>query len=148
MADMSDPKPGAPDKYEPRFCQMLIDHMREGLSIHAFGGVVLVSRQTLYNWLDKYPEFKEAKEIGESLSLLFWEKMGRSGAMTVVDREKGIKRSLNAGVWSMNMKNRFGWRERQPEERDDIKVTVTNEVTVDKTDLEDRIKQLKNDNEE
>ena len=56
-------------------CQMLGTHMCEGLSFTSFAGVLGISRQTLYNLLDKYPEFKTTREVCEMKALLFWEKI-------------------------------------------------------------------------
>lgn len=54
-------------------CELLIEHMSNGYSFEAFGGVVRVSRQTLYTWVGKYKEFAEAKEIGFNSWLLYIE---------------------------------------------------------------------------
>lgn len=57
--------------YDPKFCQMLIQHMAKGHSFESFGGVesVWVGRSTLYEWADKYPEFANAREIGKMARL-------------------------------------------------------------------------------
>lgn len=102
---------GRPSDYKPEYCELLIDHMSEGLSFESFGGVVGSHRDTLYEWTKVHPEFKEAREIGKSKSRLFWEKLGIEGLW-------GSKEgpNLNATVWIFNMKNRFQWRDKQPDE--------------------------------
>jgi hypothetical protein len=104
-----------PAKYEPRFCQLLIEHMSEGLSIEAFAGVIRVHKDTIYEWAKVHPEFKEAKAIGEGASRLYWERLGRDHIINESFGKDGGK-SLNSSVWIYNMANRFGWRSRQPDE--------------------------------
>lgn len=61
------------NKYKPEYCQMLIDHMKAGRSFSTFVAVTMASRKTMYEWIDKYPEFKEAKEVAFALSQKFFE---------------------------------------------------------------------------
>lgn len=53
------------DKFKDEYVDMLIKHMSQGMSFMSFGGVVGAGRTTLYDWCDRYPKFKEAKQIGE-----------------------------------------------------------------------------------
>ena len=101
-------KPGCPSKYCDTFPPMLFKHMAEGLSFASFGGLpkVKVSNVTLYTWLDVHPEFLKAKQEGEAASRYFWENLGRLGCV-------GKLPGFNLGAWVFNMKNRFGWRDRQ-----------------------------------
>jgi len=103
-------KMGRPTKYKPEYCQMLIDHMAEGLSFDAFAGKLGLERKTLYNWAKRYPEFKEAKQIGWDKNLFFWEKVGIDGIL-------GRIKNFNAVAYIFNKKCRFPeWRERNSEE--------------------------------
>lgn len=63
----------AQSKYEERFCKMLIDHMKTGKSFDSFGAVANVGRQTMYDWCEVHPEWKEAKSIAEMKALEFFE---------------------------------------------------------------------------
>ena len=47
--------------------------MSQGHSFEAFGGLVKVSRNTLYEWVKKHKDFAEAKEIGFNSWLNFVE---------------------------------------------------------------------------
>ena len=95
---------GRPTKYKPEYCDMLIEHMAQGLSFESFGGIIRVHRETLYEWCKVYPEFSDAKGVGKSCSLLWWEQLGRglsSGKL------KG-----NAQAWTFNIKNHHNWTDK------------------------------------
>ena len=82
--------------------KLLIEHMREGNSFISFCARHSIPRRTAYNWLEKHPEFKEAKEIGDKEAQSWWEDLGRTLAL------KG-----NSAVYIFNMKNRFGWTDKR-----------------------------------
>ncbi len=107
---------GRPTKYDPRYCEMLIEHMASGLSYESFAGVLGITRATLYNW-EIHGEFLDAKEIGSQRNLLFWEKAGNEGLWDQTeynDEGKPIRtKKINATVWIFSMKNRHKWRDRQ-----------------------------------
>lgn len=96
---------GQPTKYSKDYCALLVEYMSRGLSLEAFVARIGISRETLYNWLEKHPEFKHAYNIGRGASQEFWELRGieamRWGS------------SVNGTVWKFNMQNRFGWREKK-----------------------------------
>ena len=96
---------GRPTKYDPAFCQVVIDEMAKGLSKEAVAGHLRISKQTLYNWAEEHSEFLDAINEGELASLYFWEKLGVMGAA-------GKVVNFNATAWVFNMKNRAGWRDK------------------------------------
>jgi hypothetical protein len=57
------------EQYKTQYCQMLIDHMKDGHSFASFGAKIDQGRTTLYDWLERHPEFREAKEIAENKAL-------------------------------------------------------------------------------
>jgi hypothetical protein len=97
---------GRPTDYRPEFCEMLIEHMRKGYSFDTFGAEVFCGNTTLYRWVEQYQDFRDAKEIGTKLSHEWWERQGLKGLNI------GPK-SFHGQVWSITMKNRFGYRDRQ-----------------------------------
>jgi len=121
MSKRHQKKAGPPKKYKEKFCADLLEHMGEGLSFACFAAKCGVTRATLYRWRDQYPEFKEAYEIGYCLSMLFWEKMGIAGTQGSI--------GFNTGSWCFNMKNRFGWKDKQETE-----LTSTIKINIDKED--------------
>lgn len=114
---------GRPTKYDPAYCEMLVAHMRTGLSFPSFAGKLEINPDTLYEWLKKHPDFSEAKRVGEALNLQFWEGQGIQGLW-------GNKElSFNSTVWVFNMKNRHRWRDKQPEEVANVNVTNLGNLT-------------------
>ena len=61
-------------KYDDSYPDLLIEHMKKGLSFQTFGVQINVVRSTLYEWVENYPEFKKAKEIGTMAGQDFMEK--------------------------------------------------------------------------
>jgi len=107
-------KVGRPTKYEERFCEMLIEKMAEGYSKEACAGYIGISKQTLYDWAKANPKFLDAIAIGETQSRLHWEE-------TLVEYKVHTKngKQINGQVFNLNMKNRFGWRDKQDVTVDD-----------------------------
>jgi len=96
-----------PSAYRPEFCDRLIEHMARGLSFDSFGGVARVSRRTLYNWIKTNPEFEEAYEVGKLSCLLWWETQSVEGLSSEF---------FQTALFVVNMRNRFGWRDKSKEE--------------------------------
>jgi transposase len=105
-------KVGRPSKYKPEYCEALIKHMSEGLSFETFGAVIGTCRDTVFRWVHEFPEFSDAKKMGDDICQLWWERMGISGLWGSKDG------SFNAAVYIFNMKNRFKWTDRS-----DLKIT-------------------------
>lgn len=119
---------GRPTGYDPSFCEKLIEHMDSGLSYESFAGTIGVSRRVLFDWERAHPEFLHSKEVGLERARIFWEKLGIEHIVNKSDshgKGQSSSRSLNASVWIFNMKNRFGWRDKQPGEEDQINIKVT-----------------------
>lgn len=52
-------------KYKKEYCELLIDYMGKGNSFQTFGVDLDVGRSTIYDWVDRHPEFKKAYEKGK-----------------------------------------------------------------------------------
>ena len=117
-------KGGRPTKYKPEYCELLIEHMKSGLSFEAFAGVVGVWKDVLYDWVAKFPEFSDAKKLASSANLLTLEKIGHAGMVGKIP-------GFNLGAWCFKMKNMHGWRDRV--EVDQVSSVIN--INVDKEDL-------------
>jgi len=102
----SDKTVGRPSKYDPSYCQEVIEWMGEGYSFESFAGKVGVCRDTVFEWANVFPDFSDAKNRGSAACQVFWEKMGINGA-------GGKIQNFNNGCWVFNKKNRFGWKDKQ-----------------------------------
>jgi hypothetical protein len=100
---------GRPSDFKEEHCELLIEHMRNGLSFESFAGVAGCCRKTIYNWLEQHPQFLHAKSVGTGLSAIFWEKAGIDGTLGKID-------GFSASTWIFNMKNRFRWADRSETE--------------------------------
>lgn len=97
---------GRPTKYRPEYCQIAEDTLSEGLSQAVLAGKLNVDEDTITNWKAEHEEFFGAIKRGSSKGRELWERMGIQGASGQID-------GFNATSWIFNMKNRFGWRDRQ-----------------------------------
>jgi len=92
-----------PTDYKPEYCEKIIPLLKEGYSIEEIGLELDVGCSTIYLWMEKYPEFMHAIKKGREFSKAWWMKQGRISL-----REK----DFNPTTWYMNMKNRFGWKDK------------------------------------
>jgi hypothetical protein len=128
---------GRPTDYRPEYCQDLVAHMRKGGSFESFGAVVQKSKQTLYDWTKAFPEFLDAKNVGLSHSLKFYEDLGKmiaGGQVQRIKRQSVVKdkdgkpvvgpdgqvlfdteyepTTAGQSTWIFMMKNMHKWRDR------------------------------------
>ena len=97
---------GRPTKYDPKYCQMLIDHMAKGLSYETFGASIKIAQSTVALW-EKHDDFSDAKKEAFDRCRLFWESVGIDGLWNHKDGA-----TLNTGNYVFQMKNRFKWTDR------------------------------------
>ncbi len=57
---------GAPTLYRPEYAEQCVKDMAEGFTLTAFAGSIGVSRECVYDWIDKYPEFSHAFKQGKA----------------------------------------------------------------------------------
>ena len=97
---------GRPTKYTDDMPERVIALMSQGASLVEVAADLGVSRATLSKWQDddEKPGFVEAIKGGIELSEAWWMREGREALRD---------RQFNHGLWYMNMKNRFGWSDKQ-----------------------------------
>lgn len=71
---------GRPSKYDPDYCQGLVDHMATGASATSYAAEIDVHRDTLSEWAATHPEFSVALSRGKAKCAAWWEKAGRAAA--------------------------------------------------------------------
>jgi hypothetical protein len=96
---------GRPSKYDPTYCEMVVEHMKEGASLTSFAASIGVSRDTITEWGNTHLEFSLAIKKGKAQCAAWWEELGRKNA-----KEGGG----NATLVIFGLKNMAGddWRER------------------------------------
>lgn len=92
-----------PTKYDPKYCEEMINYMKAGKSYEAFAGHIGVAKQTLYTWEKEHPEFLDAKRIARGKCQ---EKLEEMAHKLVTGQYKG-----NASMLIFMFKNMTGWRD-------------------------------------
>ena len=113
---------GRPTTYKPEYCDLLLDHMKSGLSFESFGAIADCCEDTLFEWLKKHKEFSESYKKGISYSRKFWEDLG------LVGTTEG--KNFNATTWIFNMKNRFGWKDRNDFTSGDRPIDISSVIQI------------------
>jgi hypothetical protein len=87
----------------------------QGKSITQLARHLRVSKQSIYNWMDKYPEFLDALKMAQEWGQGYWE-----------DRLEDMMtdRSANAPLVKLYFSNRFGWTDRSDEEKKSEPITI------------------------
>ena len=97
---------GRHTEYRPEYCEELVKHMAQGYPFETFAVQVGVSRTTLYNWAETFPEFLDALKRGRDESLKWFIDAGRAGMV-------GKIKDFNPTVWIFMMKNMHKWRDQE-----------------------------------
>ncbi len=84
----------------------VLDQMKEGASIEEITCLLGISYPTYDRLCREEPEFSETIKRGKQLSKAWWMKQGRLNLFT-------DPKSFSYTGWYMNMKNRFGWTDKQ-----------------------------------
>lgn len=113
---------GKMSRYKPEFAAQLPDLMAHGEAAVEVMAHFGITKPTFYQWLEKYPEFREAYDLARVKSEAWWTQLGRKGASCEV--------AIQPGVWLMNMKNRFKWKDRHDVTSDDAPLTPVTGITI------------------
>ena len=90
---------GRPTKYEPEFCQRVIEYGKEGMSKAEMSANLEITRETFNQYEKEYQEFSDAVKEAINSSQAWWESKGRQAVFNSVN--------FNATAFIFNMKNRF-----------------------------------------
>lgn len=88
---------GIATKYDPVYCEAIIEHCNNGFSAESFSGDEYISPDTIVEWMDKHPEFKSAVKIAKCCEALYYEQYLRF-AMDNIGTHKDILPSLNRKI--------------------------------------------------
>lgn len=100
---------GRPSKYKPEMCDKVIELMTDGASKYEVCAELEICFDTISEWCNPEGEyfkrdFSDSVKKGLDLSRAWWEKQGRTN---LKDKD------FSYTGWYMNMKNRFGWADKQ-----------------------------------
>lgn len=84
---------------------VILSLMTEGASIIEICVELGISKDLHYRWLKDEPEYSDAIKKGIAASESWWMQNGRIGMF--------MGKDFNHVLWYMNMKNRFGWKDKQ-----------------------------------
>lgn len=89
---------GRPSKYDPSYCDVVVELGKEGKSLAQMCAHFDVTRQTIDNWAEQHPEFLEALNRARVHMQAKLEEMGFAGL---------TNKEFNAAVWKKTMEARF-----------------------------------------
>lgn len=126
---------GRPSSYDPGYCDAVVEFGREGESLTGIAVKLGVSKQTVYNWMDEFPDFMDAIEKARACAQGWWED-------TLKFQARSGKGSATAAIFAM--KNQFpdDYRDRREIDLDgkigvfEIDFTGYDEDTEDSTEEE------------
>ncbi len=108
-----------------------------GHPFESFAGRVGVTRRTLYNWIEKHPEFAESKEISREHARLFHIDLG-------IKAMSGEIPNFMVVPWIFFMKNCFGWRDKVEAETS-LEITTAKKIVASKKDLIESAKKIRDE---
>ena len=121
---------GHPTDYKPEYCDLVIEHMKKGKSVRSFAALCDVCFKTVYNWMDKFPEFLSAVERGKQYAYAWWEEQGINGlydsSIVETASDGTVTKSftkINVRVFELFMHNMFDWSKKETvEQKTELKV--------------------------
>lgn len=100
---------GRPTKYRAEYCEQVIELGKLGKSLVQIASALDVTKPTLADWCELYPDFSSAMEKSRAHAQAHWEELGYDGMKS---------KSIDASIWSRSMAARFpaDWRESKHQE--------------------------------
>jgi len=106
VTERTSPKMGRPTKYDPAYCDLVVEWGRQGKSGEWIACEIGVIYETMLNWSKQYPDFFDALTLAKQLELRWWEDAGQTNMLMT---------GFSASAWSRSMAARFPskWTEKQ-----------------------------------
>jgi transposase len=109
--------------------QLAYDILCQGKSIVAVAAALDISKRTLYSWIEKFPEFAEAIEVGRVKSQLWWQEQAQE-CLKIVEEKDGPKIKFDMGLYRWTMATQF--RERENDNSVQIVVDASKDADISK----------------
>lgn len=124
--------------YKKSLCKKLISYGEQGKMFSRFCADHKIARRTAYDWVDRHPEFGEAKEIYDELIIAMLEDAGMQAATGASELNYGVlKMLLQAKTKEYKQKNLNGDIDEKGNDKPQ-QVTITfEEATEENTHNED-----------
>jgi hypothetical protein len=107
----SDTVPKRWSKYDPAWCDLVIDYGSKGKSRREIARELKIGKSALYDYIATYPEFATAMEEADYMAQAWWERQGREGI------NKGVQK-FNAVLYQFIMRNRWRADYQDPQKHD------------------------------
>jgi len=135
---------GRPTKYKKKFCEIVLNLMKQGESVVACCAELNISRETFYKWVKEYPEFSDTYKRGMIYAETWWENIGKNGVLCLeIADNKGNVGRVHPGMYAFFMKNRFHWTDRVEQiVTADVNATVDDVTSLTPEDRKKRIAEL------
>src|SRR6476620_5561565 len=110
----SKPKPdgyvfGRPSSYQPEYCQRAIDYMGQGYSVTALAGHLGMSKDAIYDWINLYPDFRHAINMGRAARVAALE-------AKLLSTSQGV--GVTAAIFALKNADPDEWQDRYHTETD------------------------------
>ena len=105
----------------------ILKESSEGASIVELSVDLDICRETFYALSEREPEFSDTVKKCKQLSEAWWKRKGRTNLDS---------KTFSYVGWYMNMKNRFGWADKQETKTDNTNTSTIN-IQMSKGDVDD-----------
>lgn len=72
---------GRPTKYDPDYCERIVEFCQDGSSISSFAASIGVCRDTITDWGQAHPEFLAAVKVAKAAVAAWYDKAARKNAV-------------------------------------------------------------------
>jgi transposase-like protein len=90
-------------KYKPEYCEKILELAEDGKSIIQICVELGIHKDTYHQWVKDHSDFAKAAIEAKHISQRWWEQIGQECA-------SGARKG-DSKIWSMMMKNKFGYRD-------------------------------------